>query len=234
MRNWIGSGWIICLFTIAVLQAEVAVANENFEINAPSNLQPGSQDKDLERAAMRLYKSALRHFESKAYWKATRELIVLLDFYETFSQIDGVLYYLGESLYEMNMYRSSNKVFRYLTNNYPGSEFLPNSLLGLQKIYYNIQDYDESLKFFTGLSTRYHNNKVLDGAYYYGGMAYYHQKKYDEAIKTLSKIRSRSEYFDYALYTVGLAFLKKKISHSPSKRFANSSPCRSSGPSGRM
>ena len=158
-----------------------------------------AQDKDLEKAATRLYKSALKNFKEKSYWEATRELIVILDFYEHFSRIDGVLYYLGESLYEMGMLRSSDKVFKYLIANYPQSSFLPQALFGLQRIYYNIQNYTESLKYYLGITTRYRNSKVLDGAYYYGGMAYFHQKKYDESIRAFSKIRSRSEYFDYAL-----------------------------------
>ena len=213
----IGFASITLFFTVSLCHSNLF--SENLENSASSKLYASAQEKEIERAGMRLFKSALRNFESKSYWKATRELVVLLDFYEGFSQTDGVLYYLGECLYEMNMYRSSNKVFKYLITNYPGSDYLPQALLGLQKIHYNIQDLDESLKYYMGLTHRYRNSKVMDGVYYYGGMAYYHQKKYDEALKALSKIRSRSEYFDYALYTVGLAFLKKKISRSQLKLF---------------
>lgn len=182
---------------------------------------PVVQSGDLEKAAMRLYRSALDNFQSKAYWEATRDLVVLLDYYAGFSEIDGVLYYLGQCLYEMNMLRASDRVFRYLVRNYPQSKWLPNTLFGLQRIYYITQDFDESLKYYIGLSTRYRSSDVIDGAYYYGGMAYFHQKEYDEAIRAFSKIRSRSEYFDYALYTVGLAFLKKKALLNPSRPFVS-------------
>lgn len=179
------------------------------------------QDRTLERIAMRLYKSALRSYENEEFWRASRDLIIILDFYPTFSAIDGVLFYLGESLYRMEMYRSGDKIFRYLISRYPASEYVPQALFGLQKIHYNTQNYDESLKFYTGITTRFREREVLDGAYYYGAMAFFHQKQYDDAIRAFKKIRSRSDYFDYGLYTIGLTFLKKKISRNQLKLFAS-------------
>ncbi len=204
------------LFTITTLS--ISLGSSPSLAEARPSIQSKAQKKALEKAAMRLYKNALRQYEVGDYWNATRELILILDYYTDFSAIDGVLYYLGESLYEMKMFRSSDKIYRYLINNYPASDFVPRALFGLQRIYYNIQKYDRSLQFYNGLVTRYRDSNVIDGAYYYGGMAFYHQKKYDEAIRALSKIRTRSEYFEYGLYTVGLAFLKKKVFHNPSKR----------------
>ena len=170
------------------------------------------QEKSLERVATRLLSTAVEKFDDKAYWHATRELIILLDFYPSFSKTDGVLYYLGESLYQMEMYNSAAKIFRYMAANYPQSDYLPKTLLSLQKLHYNVQEMENSLNYFVGITTRFPDDEVLDGAYYYGGMAYFHQKNYDEAIKALGRVRSRSEYYDYGLYTVGLSFLKKKHS----------------------
>ncbi len=165
---------------------------------------------DLERVAKRLYRKALKEFEDEEYWKATRDLIIILDFYSTFSEIDGVVFHLGESLYEMDMYKSSNKMFKYLLRQYPSSKYLPRALFGLQRIYYNTNELDESLKYYRGITTRFRDSEILDGAYYYGGMAYFHKDDYTNAIRAIGKVRSRSEYYDYSLYTVGLAFLKKK------------------------
>ena len=175
------------------------------------------QEKSLERIATRLFQTAVEKFDDKAYWHAVRELIILLDFYPTFSKTDAVLYYLGECLYEMDMYKSAAKMFRYLVTNFPQSDYLPKSLLSLQKLHYNTQELENSLNYFVGITTRFPDDDVLDGAYYYGCMTYFHQKKYDEAIKALGRIRSRSAYYDYGLYTVGLSFLKKKIFSNPSK-----------------
>ena len=177
------------------------------------------QQGSLERIAMRLFKTAVEKYENEAYWHATRELIILLDFYPSFSKTDAVVYYLGECLYEMDMFKSSAKMFRYLLKTYPKSEYLPKALFSLQRLYYNTQALENSLNYFIGITTRFPKDDILDGAYYYGGMAYFHQKNYDEAIRAFGRIRSRSEYYDYGLYTVGLCFLKKKISSSPSKSF---------------
>ncbi|MFQ5630611.1 MAG: tol-pal system YbgF family protein, partial [bacterium] len=169
------------------------------------------QEGSLERIAMRLFRTAIEKFDDKAHWYATRELIILLDFYPAFSKTDGVLYYLGESLYEMDMYKSASRMFRYLITTYPQSEYLPKTLLSLQKLHYNTQELENSLNYYVGITTRFPKDDVLDGSYYYGGMAFFHQKKYDDAIKALGRVRSRSDYYDYGLYTVGLCFLKKKI-----------------------
>lgn len=172
-------------------------------------LQP--QDGSLERIAMRLFRMAVEKFDDKAHWHSTRELIILLDFYPAFSKTDGVLYYLGANLYEMDMYKSASKIFRYLVTTYPQTEYLSKTLLSLQKLHYNTQELENSLNYFVGITSRFPDDGVLDASYYYGGMAYFHQKKYDDAIKALGRVRSRSDYYDYGLYTVGLCFLKKKI-----------------------
>jgi TolA-binding protein len=174
-----------------------------------------TQQGSLERIAMRLFRAAIEKYEDKAYWHATRELIILLDFYPNFSKTDGVLYYLGACLYQMDMYKSSSKMLRYLITNYPQSEYLPETLLSLQKLHYSTNELDNSLNYFVGITTRFPNDDVLDGSYYYGGMAFFHQKNYDEAIRAFGRVRSRSEFYDYGLYTVGLSFLKKKIFNNP-------------------
>jgi TolA-binding protein len=179
-------------------------------------------DQDMERAAARIYKNALKSYNEQAYWKSARELIILLDYYPAFSQADGVLYHLGESFYEMAMYKTAAQMFRFLVTKYTESEYLPQALHGLQRINYQTEDYSESLKFFSALTSRFSEVDVIDGARYYAGMAYYHQRDYDNTVTAMSKIRSRSRYFEHGLYTVGLAYLKKKWSIKPSTLCVNS------------
>ncbi|MDZ7343842.1 MAG: tetratricopeptide repeat protein [candidate division KSB1 bacterium] len=179
-------------------------------------------DQDMERAAARIYKNALKSYNEQAYWKTARELIILLDYYPTFSEVDGVLYHLGESFYEMAMYKTAAQMFRFLVTKYTASKYLPHALYGLQRINYQTEDYSESLKFFSAITSRFAEAEIIDGARYYAGMAYYHQRDYDNTISTMSKIRARSDYLEHGLYTVGLAYLKKKWSIKPSMPYANS------------
>lgn len=172
-------------------------------------------DRNMDRAALRLYQNALKYYDEKAHWKAAREFIVLLDYYPTFSQADGVLYHLGESMYQMTMYKSAAKMFRFLLTKYPLSGYAAESLYGLQRIFYQTENYAECLNIYSGLVAKFDDNEVIDGARYYAGMSYYSQRDYDNAITTLSKVRARSEYFDHSLYTIGLSYLKKKQSTRP-------------------
>jgi tetratricopeptide (TPR) repeat protein len=175
-------------------------------------------DPEMERAAFRLYKNALKFYDQKTYWKAARELIIILDYYPAFNQADGVLCHLGECLYEMRMYKSAAQMFRFLITKYPQSEYLAQAFYGLQRIHYQTEEHAESLIIYSGIVNRFSDASIIDGVYYYAGMSYYYQREYDNTIAVLSKVRSRSEYFDYSLYTVGLAYLKKKRSTRPSRR----------------
>jgi len=181
----------------------------------------------MEKVAGRLYKSAIKFYYDRDYWKAARELIILLDYYPAFSQADGVLCHLGECLYSMDMLKSSHKMFRFLVTRFPKSEYVVQGLYGLQRIQYQAQNYAESLKIYKAIINKYPNTDLMDGIYYYGGMAYFHQRDYDNAIATLKGVRTRSEFFDYSLYTVGLAYLKKKVSTRRWRRCASSPryPC---------
>jgi len=206
---------LLCLVLAGVrLWAQEAESKQN---GVPEQLQ----DRNMDRAALRLYQNALKYYDEKAHWKAAREFIVLLDYYPSFSQADGVLYHLGESMYQMTMYKSAAKMFRFLLTKYPQSEYVAGALYGLQRISYQTDNHPEGLKIFSGIVAKFGEDDVIDGARYYAGMAYFNQRDYDNAIATLSKVRARSEYFDHSLYAVGLAHLKKKRSTRPLLHYAS-------------
>jgi TolA-binding protein len=229
--NWFAL--LFCLGALSLTQAPglVSAAWPQERAAEPERTPEQLLDHDMDKAVARLYRSALKYYDEKAHWKAARELIILLDYYPAFSQADGVLCHLGESMYQMTMYKSAAKMFRFLITKYPHSKYLPQALFGLQRIYYQTEDYSESLKIFSGIAARFPDDDVIDGARYHAGMAYYHQRDYDNTITALNKVRARSEYFDHSLYTVGLAYLKKKWSTRPWPLSASCSACRLSGPS---
>jgi TolA-binding protein len=169
-----------------------------------------SIDRNMEKVAQRIYRSAQQFYFDRAYWKAAREFIILLDYYPAFTQADGVLCHLGESLYSMDMFNSSHKMFRFLVTKFPQSEFVPQGLYGLQRIQYQAENYVESLKVYDAIIVKYPKSELLDGVHYFGGMSHFHRHEYDNAVEMLGKIGTRSEYYDFALYTMGLCHLKKK------------------------
>ncbi len=199
-------------FVLGVVVSMIALAGAWANAAVAPTAQDNARgvDRNMERVAQRLYKSALKFYYDRAYWKAARELIILLDYYPSFSDADGVLCHLGESLYSMDMYKSSHKMFRFLVTKFPQSEFVPQGLYGLQRIQYQAENHAESLKIYDALVANYPKSDLMGGIHYFGGMAYFHLHDYDRAAATLSKTGARSEYYDYGLYTLGLAQLKKK------------------------
>jgi len=186
------------------------------------------QDRELERAASRLYDGALNYYKTEAYWKAARELITILDYYPAYSKIDGVLMHLGESLYNMHMLDSASRMFRYLATKYPNSVYLGEALQGLQRIYYETGDYEESLKIYNTIAGGFAEQEIVDGAHYFGGMAYFQMQNYDSTVAAMARISPRSRHFDFGLYTTGLALLKKKAFPNQSRLFADCSSSRRS------
>ncbi len=168
------------------------------------------KDRDIEKASLRIFQNAIEQYKNKEYWKAARELVIILDFYSEFSQIDGVVFYIGECLYKMNMYKSAERMYQYFVENFHGSNFTPRAYLGLQKIQYSAGGYEKSIQFYNRIVENYGDSKARDGAQYYCGMAYYHLQEFDPAIEALSQINNSSEFYDYGLYTTALSYLKKK------------------------
>lgn len=182
---------------------------------------PGNQEKHgvMERAATSIFNKALENYQKGIYWKCTLDLVVILDYYPQFSKIDGVLFYLGNCLYELEMYQGADRLYRYLLKNIPSTRYLPNALLGLQKIYYQKGDYTQSLKFYKALEAHYSNYEIISESRYYAGQSYYHLGNFSVVPKILQQVSSRSEFYPFALYTMGLAQLKKKAYGNPSKHF---------------
>ncbi|MDZ7266411.1 MAG: hypothetical protein ONB48_03945 [candidate division KSB1 bacterium] len=218
------------LLTLAVLVGTSLLAPP---AAAQEQLAAGNRgvDRNMEKVASRIYREALKFYYDRAYWKAAREFIILLDYYPAFSQADAVLANLGECLYSMDMFRSSHKMFRFLVTKFPKSEHVAQGLYGLQRIQYQAENYAESLKVYEAILAKYPHTEVIDGVHYFAGMAYFHEHDYDKSIAILSKVGSRSEFYDFSLYTIGLSHLKKKASTTPCPLCASWSACRFSAQS---
>lgn len=176
---------------------------------APSNLNDDSK-KELDRAANQVLRGSLEMFKNQQYWSCARELIILLDYYSNYERLDEVIFYLAQCLFEEDLSTSAIRMYKYLLKKYPESEFLPAVLVGLQKAYYLQDNHKMSLSiYFTILKRNISDQELLNAANYYAGLSHYHLKNFDMAINVLKKIDSNSEYYDNALYTTALAYLKK-------------------------
>lgn len=173
----------------------------------------GNDDsREMQKLASSVYESALKMFNAGEYWDSIQELIVLIDYYPEFTEIDGVYFYVAEALSELEMNRPARQAYKWLIVKYAQSDFAPKALLGLEKIAFREKKYNSVLKYYYAILKKYSENKALTVARYYAGQSMYYLKKWDQAIIILKRINEKSEYFDYSLYTISLCMIKKKES----------------------
>lgn len=166
--------------------------------------------KELDRAANQVLRGSIELFKKEEYWSCARELVILLDYYSTYEKLDAVVFYLAQCLFEEDLSTSAIRMYKYLLKKFPDSEFVPAVLLGLEKAYYLQDNHKMSLSiYFTILKRSVADQEVLNAANYYAGLSHFQLKNYDMAINVLKKIDSHSEFYDCALYTTALAYLKK-------------------------
>jgi len=176
---------------------------------------------DLEKASEKLFTEAISYFDQGEYWESARDLIILLDFNPNYSKIDKVVITLGDCLYEIGLYEAAVKLYRHLVQKYIRSPYLPNALLGLQKIEYDRKDYSRSIEIFKALKRGTPTQETLNASLYYAGLSYYKMRDYPSSIKVLSLINEKSQYYDYGLYNIGLSLLRLKRVRQAIKTFRN-------------
>ena len=188
----------------------VAFLSPNYNQDGTKTKQNQNYDQDMERAAIQILREGKELFNEGAYWKCARELIILLDYYSDFERTDEVIYYIGRCLFEEDLPASAVRMYKHLLNKYPASSFVPAALLGLEKAYYHQNDYKLALSiYFTILKQSPQDRELLNAAYYYAGQSHFHLKNYDMAINVFKKIDDASDFYDNALYTTALAYLKQ-------------------------
>ncbi len=204
------AGWSFVFLSFQIANSSPASA---FIKEPPGRNVAIQQEKaraDLERPAINLYHEAVKKYKNKSYWKSAVDLIVILDFYPEFSKLDGVIYLLGNCLYEMGIYDGADRMYRYLLRAIPKTPLLADAILGLQKVFYQKRDYLKSLRFYKALEAHYSNFDGISESRYYAGQAHFHLKNYNLAPQIFKHIDSHSEFYPFGLYTSGLVYLKKK------------------------
>lgn len=208
-------GWsvviiIIVFFGQSVSAREIAWSNAMYFQDTPQTQQDLRSQREIERAANQVLRGSIELFNEGAYWNSARELIILMDYYPNYNKLDEVIFYLGQCLFEENLSTSAIRLYKYLLKKYPDSPFAAAALLGLEKAYYLQENYKLALSiYFAILKKNPANQELLNTACYYAGLSHFNLKNYDMAISVLKKIDSHSDYYDCALYTTALSYLKK-------------------------
>lgn len=196
--------WISLIIFIIAL----SFIGQDPSLAAPLVTNQNALEEDLEKFSEKLFKEAKRQYDLSEYWNCARDLIILMDFYPKFSQLDDTILTLGKCLYEMQLLEGASRMFKHLVVKYPRSSFIPGALLGLQKIEYEKADYVRCIEFYKVIQAGNSNRDVLDASRYFAGLSNYHLKDYAGAVTALSKIDENSDYYDHALYSAALALLR--------------------------
>ena len=167
-------------------------------------------NRDLERAADKLYLEIETTFAAGKYWESARDLIILIDFHPNYTEMDKVVIMLGDCLYEIGCLDGATKMYKHLVKKYIRSSYMSDALLGLQRIEYDGGDFDRCIEFHKAIMRGMPSREVIDGSSYYAGLSYYKFKDYPRAINVLSNISDTSPYYDYGLYYIGLSKLRLK------------------------
>jgi TolA-binding protein len=166
--------------------------------------------KRIELTAQVLYDQARRGVKKKEYWKSTLDLIVIMEYYPEFTKIEDAIFLLGNCLFDMELFHASDRVFRYLLENFPKTALFPEAALGLQKTNYSQRQYQQSLKFYTALESHYPQHDGIHESRYYASQAHYHLKNYTLVPNITQLINKGNSHYPFALYTEALVHLKKK------------------------
>ncbi|MFQ5675180.1 MAG: tol-pal system YbgF family protein [bacterium] len=195
---------------LAVALSFVFVFSVQSAIPAVNGRQENERQAQLNRAAKKLYKSALDEFKQQRYWDSAVDLTAILNLHPSFEKSDAVAYMLANSLYEMGMYDGADRMYRKLLKNYPKTIYVAEAILGLQKVWFQKQVFPTSLKFYKVLESHYSDNDAIQESRYYAGQTHFQLDDNTLALNIFQQINKKSDYYPFALYSIGLIDLKKK------------------------
>lgn len=174
-----------------------------------------SQQARIEKVSSKMFFEAQQLYREGKYWDCARELSILLDFNPNYSHMDHALLTLGNCLYEVNLHEGAEKIYKFLLRKHVQSPFLPEAILGIERIQYDRENYRSCIEFFKILQRSNPSQQIINYACYYAGLAYYHLGDYPACNQTLELGNARSPYYEYTLYMRGVSLLHmKNIEHA--------------------
>jgi TolA-binding protein len=160
--------------------------------------------------AEQLFADAETDYRAGNYWQCSRKLITLVDFTPDFARVDDAVFLLGNCLYNLKMTDAAAKLYHRVVQKYISSPFLPDALLGLQRVSYENNELQESLKYYQALIRGNASQEIINLAAYYAGMAFYKIDDYPHGVAALRTADEKSPYYDYQLYMSAISLLRMK------------------------
>lgn len=193
--------------TVTLLSAETSGLRD-----APGAIDPfklGGSGQKAQKAE-RLLLRAKSDYSAGDYWGCSRRLFSLINTDPRYEKMDEALYLLGNSFYQLGMKEAASRAYIHITRRYLTSRYIPEALIGLQRIAYERGDFNESLDFYRVLLRSSPPQELINISGYYAGMAYYKLGDYPRCLTAFQQTNEKSPYRGYILYTSALALLRMK------------------------
>jgi len=194
-------------FSHFLIQAAL-IAAISFTVRAQVNPFDLDKNNEQERTAERLFHKALDFYRAGDYWQSSREMAALLDHHPYFSHADEAYFTLGNCLNELSMLNGAAKMYEHILKKFIYSPFVPQALLGLQRVNYKKGALSESLTYYEAAMRGNPSREIIDIANYYAGLTYYKLGDYPKSILALSDVSIKSPYYDYGLYNLAESLLR--------------------------
>ncbi len=128
----------------------------------------------------------------REYYKLGYDFYSLGDYNEALEKLEEALeinpdylearFLIAETLYQLQDYNEANVHYKYVIDNYPGSEYYENCLLGSGWCLYLLEDYQKSVEYLEMLIDNFPNSSLYQEGIYKLGRVYFTQEKYEETI----------------------------------------------------
>ncbi|MBN2091264.1 tetratricopeptide repeat protein, partial [candidate division KSB1 bacterium] len=167
-------------------------------------------ESERERMLERAMKDAVLNYSAREYDLAELQFgDIMRNFSPYFSNLDGVLFYIGESNYAQSYYDAALEQYDKLIKDYPKSSYYGQALWKCLMICYT---YDWGKKFFQyyeklNAVPQDQSSKEVNGAHYLAGYLYASMGSFAKARQLLMKVEQGSQYYHPAQYTLGIVYV---------------------------
>ncbi|MFQ5455754.1 MAG: tetratricopeptide repeat protein [Nitrospirota bacterium] len=115
---------------------------------------------------------------------------------------------LGKLYTDWRFYSYAMKVYKGIIHEFPPNrQIYSNSWFFIGKLYYNLGDFNNALSSFSNIITDRIDPSLLYESWYLKGNIRNHLQEYLAAVDMLSNIPEESQYYPFALYSMGLSYL---------------------------
>jgi tetratricopeptide (TPR) repeat protein len=158
-----------------------------------------------------LYNRALRLYYAGEYWQAYFIFARIKTDFPTFFKNDYVQHYKGACLEKLDFREAAIDAYDAMLTEFPHSQMVPNTELGMQRVYYREGDDDKVAERYRSLISMNREVEATDSLKYHAaylmGQSAIRTKSYGQALQVLPTIRETHPDYLFAQHSMGIAVI---------------------------